>query len=55
VVDIRFTLHFCTTLTAIFAKVGIRGVDTDLAMAIRTAVDLVLAWALRSLEVALTP
>lgn len=31
-------------LTAIFAKVGIRGVDTDLATAIRTVVILVLAW-----------
>lgn len=32
------------SLTAIFAKVGIKGVDTDLAIAIRTAVVLVLAW-----------
>jgi transporter family protein len=31
-------------LTAIFAKVGIRGVDTDLATAIRTIVILILAW-----------
>jgi len=31
-------------LTAIFAKVGIKGVDTDLATAIRTAVIIVLAW-----------
>ncbi|MEO6289788.1 MAG: EamA family transporter [Ginsengibacter sp.] len=31
-------------LTAIFAKVGIKGVDTDLATAIRTVVILVLAW-----------
>ena len=31
-------------LTAIFAKVGIRGVDTDLATAIRTVVILILAW-----------
>lgn len=31
-------------LTAIFAKVGIKGVDSDLATAIRTAVVLVLAW-----------
>ncbi|MEO8719502.1 MAG: EamA family transporter [Ginsengibacter sp.] len=30
--------------TAIFAKVGIRGVDTDLATAIRTIVILILAW-----------
>lgn len=33
-------------LTAIFAKVGIKGVDTDLATAIRTIVILVLAWAI---------
>ena len=31
-------------LTAIFAKIGIRGVDTDLATAIRTVVILMLAW-----------
>lgn len=31
-------------LTAIFAKVGIKGVDTNLATAIRTVVILVLAW-----------
>src|SRR4051812_45114357 len=31
-------------LTAIFAKVGIKGVDTDLATAIRTLVILILAW-----------
>lgn len=31
-------------LTAIFAKVGIRGVGTDLATAIRTVVILILAW-----------
>lgn len=33
-------------LTAIFAKIGIKGVDTDLATAIRTSVVLVLAWAI---------
>lgn len=33
-------------LTAIFAKIGIQGVDTDLATAIRTSVILVLAWAI---------
>ena len=33
-------------LTAIFAKVGIKGVDTDLATAIRTVVVIVLAWAI---------
>ena len=31
-------------LTAIFAKVGIKGVDTNLATAIRTLVILILAW-----------
>ncbi|RFZ83347.1 EamA family transporter [Mucilaginibacter terrenus] len=31
-------------LTAIFAKVGIKGVDTDLATAIRTVVILMMAW-----------
>ncbi|MEO5648719.1 MAG: EamA family transporter [Ginsengibacter sp.] len=35
---------FFAALTAIFAKVGIKGVDTDLATAIRTVVILVLAW-----------
>jgi transporter family protein len=33
-------------LTAIFAKVGIKGVDTDLATAIRTVVILFIAWAI---------
>jgi len=37
---------FFAALTAIFAKVGIKGVDTDLATAIRTVVILVLAWAI---------
>ena len=32
------------SLTAIFAKVGIKGVDTDLATAIRTVIILILAW-----------
>jgi transporter family protein len=31
-------------LTAIFAKIGIKGVDTDLATAIRTVVIIILAW-----------
>ncbi|HEY5405770.1 MAG TPA: EamA family transporter [Ginsengibacter sp.] len=31
-------------LTAIFAKVGIKGVDTDLATAVRTIVILIIAW-----------
>ncbi len=33
-------------LTAIFAKIGVKGVDTDLATAIRTVVILLLAWAI---------
>ncbi|HPH22651.1 MAG TPA: EamA family transporter [Chitinophagaceae bacterium] len=32
--------------TAIFAKVGIKGVDTNLTTAIRTSVVLVLAWSI---------
>jgi transporter family protein len=35
---------FFAALTAIFAKVGIKGVDTDLATAIRTVVILIIAW-----------
>lgn len=31
-------------LTAIFAKIGIKNIDTDLATAIRTIVVLILAW-----------
>lgn len=37
---------FFAALTAIFAKVGIKGVDTDLATAIRTVVVLFLAWSI---------
>lgn len=37
-------------LTAIFAKVGIKGVDTDLATAIRTVVILVIAWGIAILR-----
>ncbi len=37
---------FFAALTAIFAKVGIKGVDTDLATAIRTVVILILAWSI---------
>jgi|SRR5476651_1561037 len=33
-------------LTAIFAKIGIKGVDTNLATAIRTVVIVILAWAI---------
>ena len=35
---------FFAALTAIFAKLGIKGVDTDLATAIRTVVILIIAW-----------
>ncbi len=35
---------FFAALTAIFAKVGIKNMDTDLATAIRTVVVLILAW-----------
>jgi transporter family protein len=31
-------------LTAIFAKVGVKGIDSDLATAIRTVIVLILAW-----------
>lgn len=37
---------FFAALTAIFAKIGIKGVDTDLATAIRTVVILIIAWGL---------
>lgn len=35
---------FFAALTAIFAKIGIKGVDSDLATAIRTVVILIIAW-----------
>jgi transporter family protein len=41
---------FFAALTAIFAKVGIIGVDTDLATAIRTVVILVIAWGIAFLR-----
>ncbi|MBG9378615.1 EamA family transporter [Panacibacter sp. DH6] len=34
------------SLTAIFAKIGVKNMDTDLATAIRTVVILLLAWGL---------
>ncbi len=34
------------SLTAIFAKIGIKGIDSDLATAIRTIVILILAWSI---------
>jgi transporter family protein len=41
---------FFAALTAIFAKVGIQGVDTDLATAIRTVVILIVAWGIAFLR-----
>jgi transporter family protein len=37
---------FFAALTAIFAKLGVKNVDSDLATAIRTIVILVIAWAI---------
>lgn len=37
---------FFASLTAIFAKIGVKDVNTDLATAIRTVVILVLAWSI---------
>ena len=37
-------LAFFASLTAIFAKLGVKGVNSDLATAIRTVVVLILAW-----------
>jgi transporter family protein len=37
---------FFAALTAIFAKVGVKDVDSDLATAIRTVVILMIAWAI---------
>src|ERR1700759_73121 len=37
---------FFAALVAIFAKVGIKNVDSDLATALRTLVILVIAWAI---------
>jgi bacterial/archaeal transporter family protein len=39
---------FFAALTAIFGKIGVKNVDTDLATAIRTVVILVLAWGIVS-------
>jgi transporter family protein len=35
---------FFAALTAIFAKVGVQGINSDLATAIRTVVILIIAW-----------
>ena len=37
---------FFAALVAIFAKIGMKGVDSDLATAIRTIVILLMAWAI---------
>lgn len=37
---------FFAALTAILAKVGVKGVNTDLATAIRTSVILIITWAI---------
>jgi bacterial/archaeal transporter family protein len=37
---------FFASLVAVFAKVGIKGVDSDLATGIRTIVILLIAWAI---------
>jgi transporter family protein len=37
---------FFAALTAVFAKVGIKGIDSDLATAIRTVVILFIAWSI---------
>ena len=35
---------FFAALTAIFAKMGVKGINSDLATAIRTVVILLIAW-----------
>ena len=37
---------FFASLTAIFAKVGVKNVDSDLATSVRTVVILILTWAI---------
>jgi len=37
---------FFASLTAIFAKVGVKNIDSDVATAIRTIVILILAWSI---------
>ena len=37
---------FFAALTAVFAKIGIKNVNTDLAIAIRTTVILFLTWSI---------
>ncbi len=37
---------FFAALTAVFAKIGIKGVDSDLATAIRTVIILILTWSI---------
>ncbi len=42
-------------LTAILAKIGVRGIDSDLATAIRTSVVLLLAWGIVACSKTMTP
>ena len=35
---------FFAALVAVFAKIGIKGVDSDVATAVRTVIILVIAW-----------
>jgi transporter family protein len=44
VVDIRAAISSLRFLTAIFAKIGVANVNSDLATAIRTVVILIVAW-----------
>ena len=41
---------FFASLVAIFGKIGIKGVSSNLAVAVRTAIILVFAWGIVSLE-----
>jgi len=50
VVDVRFVISIVCSTDSIFAKIGIKNVDTDLATAVRTVVVLILAWAIAFLR-----
>lgn len=41
---------FLAALTAIFAKVGVKNIDSDLATAIRTVVILIITWGIVALK-----
>jgi bacterial/archaeal transporter family protein len=43
------------SLTAIFGKIGVQGIDSNLAVAIRTTVVVVFAWGLLLLQPSSTP